>query len=125
MFDLSSIMQPAITAGVAVIGWWVKGIRADFKELSANLEAMRAELHQEMQQYTRTDTCEAHRRSIQAQIDILRREQELRKESEQIALKQAVNDERRMRALYDSMTPAERRAHAEKCNFRSDMEGLG
>ena len=76
MFDLSSIMQPAITAGVAVIGWWVKGIRADFKELSANLEAMRAELHQEMQQYTRTDTCEAHRRSIQAQIDILRREQE-------------------------------------------------
>ncbi len=105
--DIQAIFEPVTTIGLAVVGWWVKGIRDDFKELK-----------QELQHYTHKDTCQAHRDGIQAQIDAIRKEAE-------VSLAHAVNDTRRMQSLYDHMTPAERHEHAAKCLFKHDMEGIG
>lgn len=116
--EIQEILTPAISVGVGVVGWWVKGIRADFKELKKNMESLRAELRSELQHYTHKETCQAHREGLQAQIDSLRKEAEA-------SLAHAVNDTHRMRALYDHMTQAERKAHAAQCLFKNDMEGIG
>ena len=109
--DIQTLLDPAIAVAVAVVGWWVKGIRADFKELSKSLTEIRSELHNEMQNYTHKETCRAHREDIYAQLNA--------------GLMRAVNDTARMQTLYDNMTPDERRAHAAQCLFKHDMEGIG
>ena len=122
MIDIATIFEPATAVAVAVVGWWVKGIKADsretkdmVRETDKKLDALRSEFHAEMQDYTHKETCRAHREGIQAQINIL-------KEEQTISLAKAVNDTHKMHTLYNSMTQAERKAHAAQCLFRGDME---
>jgi len=125
MLEMQNILEPAITAAVAVIGWWIKGIKSDLSETKEmvhendkKLDALRNELRSEMKGYVPKDMCDARCEALKDQIKIMRDQQEM-------SLAQAVNDTRRMHALYDSMTPAERRAHAAQCLFKGDMEGIG
>ena len=122
MVDIATIFEPATAVAVAVVGWWVKGLRADsretkdmVRETDRKLDVLRSEFHAEMQDYTHKETCRAHREGIQAQINLL-------KEEQKISLAKAVNDTHKMHALYNSMTQAERKAHAAQCLFRGDME---
>lgn len=116
--EIQTIFDSFLSIGTALVVWWVKGIREDFKEMKKDMGTMRTELHQELQHYTHKEICQAHRDGIQAQIDAIRKDHGA-------AITKAINDTRLMHQIYEGMTPLERRAHAAQCQFRGDMEGLG
>lgn len=112
--DIQLIVDVLVPTAVGGIGWL---IRSQYR-MEKKVDDMRTELRGDMEKFVAKDTCDARCEGLEARIESLEKRQELN-------LAQAVNDTRRMQALYDHMSPTERRAHAAQCLFKHDMEGIG
>ena len=72
LYFLTELIQPFTFILVSFVGWGVRSIWKKVSETEKKIEEMRLEIHEELKEYTRKETCSAHRLDIQRQIDHLR-----------------------------------------------------
>ncbi len=118
LFDLAQVVAIII---LTVIGWGVKDIKNQMARMNERIESLRREIKLELREYMRQETCKAHRESIQQQINGLKTVHGATMTSQGLALVD-INNAQQMHALHEMLTPEQRRAHVESCQFREDME---
>lgn len=66
---MTELVQPATFILVSVIGWGVRAIWGKVCDFDKKIDNLRAEMHAELQEYERKETCRAHREAIIHKIE--------------------------------------------------------
>lgn len=66
---ITEFIQPITLILVTVIGWGVKAVWNKVCSFDVKIDNLRSEIHDELQEYERKETCRAHREAINQRID--------------------------------------------------------
>lgn len=119
LLAMTELIQPLILALVTVIGWGVKAIWGKVCGFDKKIDDLRAEIHAELQEYERKETCRAHREAIMDKIDHIARVHGICLTKSGMAVVD-INNVKQMNELHELLTPEERREHVAQCQFAED-----
>lgn len=120
--EMSEFIQPVTFIIVTMIGWGVRAIWSKVNGFDKKIDDLRIEMHKELQEYERKETCRAHREALLNRVDSLAALHGVCMTKSGLAFCN-INDRKQMRELHELLTPDERKFHAEQCQFKQDMTG--
>ena len=69
LLTIAEFIQPITLIVVTAIGWGVKAVWGKICKFDEKIDALRSEMHSELQEYERKETCRAHREAINDRIE--------------------------------------------------------
>ncbi|MBQ7739400.1 MAG: hypothetical protein IJT59_07090 [Desulfovibrionaceae bacterium] len=120
-YVMTEFIQPITFIFVTMIGWGVKAIWSKVCDFDKKIDDLRAEIHAELQEYERKETCRAHREAIMDRIDHIAKVHGICLTKSGMAVVD-INNVKQMNDLHNYLSPEQRKEHANKCQFKEDME---
>ena len=118
--QILDVLQLVAVIIMSALGIGIRSILKRMTFIENQIVQYRKEMKDEFKEYVRKELCRTHRENMQRQINEIARVYGIMHMSKSGMAVVDINDPDQMHDLYNSLTPEQRKAHAERCAFRSE-----